>query len=66
MEFVAQEFSKSLHLTAPPDPAPLRILDKEISGLGDIAVMLRLPKTQRLFPRQTVTMFMAGFAAAVR
>ncbi len=32
----------------------LKVLEKKVSGLGDIATMLRLPKAQRVFPLQTV------------
>ena len=63
MESVAQELAKALNApgAAPAlsgaglPPATLRALDKEVSGLGDIATMLRLPKAQRVFPLQTVT-----------
>jgi len=68
MEAVAQEFAKSsvgsgsgLAKTAggraetASQPAALRVIAHEVSGLGDIATMLRLPPTQRIFPLQTVT-----------
>jgi hypothetical protein len=63
MESVAQALAKSLNARGPLAglsgtglPAgTLQVLDKEVSGLGDIAIMLRLSKTQRIFPLQTVT-----------
>jgi len=61
MEAVAQALAKSpsgavAGLSEASSGSPtLRVLDKEVSGLGDIATMLRLPKAQRIFPLQTVT-----------
>jgi SGNH hydrolase-like domain, acetyltransferase AlgX len=40
---------------APLPSAALRVFEKEVSGLGDIATMLRLPNSQHIFPLQTVT-----------
>jgi hypothetical protein len=61
MEAVVQGLAKFPSVDLPSlseagsQSAALRVLDKKISGLGDIATMLRLPKTQRVFPLQSVT-----------
>ncbi|MEY2489964.1 MAG: alginate O-acetyltransferase complex protein AlgJ [Verrucomicrobiota bacterium] len=55
MELIAEKLS---FIIAPPGPlprTPLEIRDKEISGLGDIARMLRLPPSQNLYRPEKVT-----------
>jgi alginate O-acetyltransferase complex protein AlgJ len=60
MEAVAEGLAKSASgaVTGLSDtgsrPETLKVLEKKVSGLGDIATMLRLPKSQRIFPLQTV------------
>jgi hypothetical protein len=54
MEFVAENLAAFLQ--APPSARreSLRIVEKEISGLGDIARMLRLPPTQSIYRPEKV------------
>jgi hypothetical protein len=55
VEFVAE----TLAALIPPSPstprAPFQLAEKEISGLGDIARMLRLPQSQNLYRPEKVT-----------
>jgi alginate O-acetyltransferase complex protein AlgJ len=57
MEMVAQRLADFIrgHLTLPDVSTAHRIEPREISHLGDIAVMLDLPDTQRLYRNETVT-----------
>jgi alginate O-acetyltransferase complex protein AlgJ len=52
MEFVADKLSAFLHETNPSD---LRIVETEVTALGDIATMLKLPASQRIYRPQKVS-----------
>ncbi|MDQ6860420.1 MAG: hypothetical protein M3032_04595 [Verrucomicrobiota bacterium] len=51
MQFVTQHLAAFLNLPAPPNAAALQVGDKEISGVGDLSRMLKLPNESS----QTVT-----------
>jgi hypothetical protein len=56
MEFVAQNLAATISVSAAaPAAASLQVSEKEISGLGDIARMLRLPPSQNLYRPENVT-----------
>lgn len=55
MEFVAETLAAFIHAAPSTQTADLQIADKEISGIGDIARMLRLPPSQDLFQPEKVT-----------
>jgi alginate O-acetyltransferase complex protein AlgJ len=56
MEFVAQNLAATISVSAAaPAAAFLQVSEKEISGLGDIARMLRLPPSQNLYRPENVT-----------
>jgi hypothetical protein len=58
MELVAERLSAFVnqHVTLPPSVAPgWRIEEREVSSLGDTAVMLDLPSGQQLYPAERVT-----------
>lgn len=52
MELVAQQLAASLQLD--PDADATQANEKELSGLGDVARMLRLPESEALYPPQRV------------
>lgn len=54
MEFVAETLAAFVQPPPSPQPAALRIAEKEINGLGDIARMLRLPPTQSIYRPEKV------------
>ncbi len=58
IEFVAGKLQEFIDREAPLPPresAAFRERVKELENLGDIAVMLHLPESQTLFPRENVT-----------
>jgi hypothetical protein len=55
MEFVANNLAAFVQIPPSGQHAALRIVEKEIDGLGDIARMLRLPPTQSIYRPQQVT-----------
>jgi hypothetical protein len=55
MEFVAQNLAAFIQAPRSAQRASLRIAEKEIDGLGDIARMLRLPPTQNMYRPEKVT-----------
>lgn len=55
MEFVATNLAAFVQAPPSTQPMALRIADKEINGLGDIARMLRLPAGQSIYRQQNVT-----------
>lgn len=58
MDLAAQELARSIvqsNKLAPMDPVAYTRRPNEISNLGDIAVMLKLPEDQQLYPKQQVT-----------
>jgi alginate O-acetyltransferase complex protein AlgJ len=55
MEFVAQNLAATIPTSTSAPAAPLQVSEKEISGLGDIARMLRLPPSQSLYRPEKVT-----------
>ena len=54
MEFVAENLAAFIQVKPSAQRAALQISEKEISGLGDIARMLRLPQTQSLYRPEKV------------
>jgi SGNH hydrolase-like domain, acetyltransferase AlgX len=55
MEFVAEKLSSIITPPGPLPRTPLKVRDTEISGLGDIARMLKLPTSQNLYRPEKVT-----------
>jgi alginate O-acetyltransferase complex protein AlgJ len=55
MEFVAENLAVFVRVPPSAQRAALRIAEKEINGLGDIARMLRLPPTQSIYRPEKVT-----------
>jgi alginate O-acetyltransferase complex protein AlgJ len=57
VEGVAQQLADFVraHVTLPPTSRLYDLEPRDISHLGDIAVMLDLPERQRLYPTETVT-----------
>jgi alginate O-acetyltransferase complex protein AlgJ len=55
MEFVAQNLAATIPAPGATPAAPLQVSEKEINGLGDIARMLRLPASQKLYHPEKVT-----------
>jgi len=55
MEFVAVNLAAFIQVRPSAQRAVLQIAEKEISGLGDIARMLRLPASQNLYRPEKVT-----------
>ena len=55
MEFAAENLAALIPPSTPAPRAPLQLAKKEISGLGDIARMLRLPPSQNLYLPEKVT-----------
>lgn len=55
MELMAEKLAAFIQFTAPPTEPPLQVFSKEISGVGDIARMLKLPESQDVFRPETVT-----------
>jgi alginate O-acetyltransferase complex protein AlgJ len=55
MEFVAQQLAASLNLPATEAPPAPQLSSKQITGEGDIARMLKLPKGEGIDAPQTVT-----------
>ncbi|HEX7518468.1 MAG TPA: hypothetical protein VF345_14410 [Chthoniobacterales bacterium] len=55
MEFVAENLAAFVQAQPSAQRSALRIAEKEINGLGDIARMLRLPPTQSIYRPEKVT-----------
>ncbi|HEV2840567.1 MAG TPA: hypothetical protein VGW39_04510 [Chthoniobacterales bacterium] len=55
MEFAAENLAALIPPSTLAPRVPLQLTKKEISGLGDIARMLRLPPSQNLYPPEKVT-----------
>src|SRR5437762_1711634 len=55
MEFVAQNLAAFIQIPQTAKRMILRIAEKEVSGLGDCARMLRLPATQNMYRPEKVT-----------
>lgn len=55
MEFAAESLAALIPPSTPAPRAPLQLVKKEISGLGDIARMLRLPPSQNLYRPEKAT-----------
>lgn len=55
MEFAAENLAALISPSTQSPRAPLQLAKKEISGLGDIARMLRLPPSQDLYRSEKVT-----------
>ena len=55
MELVTRELAASLPLPPAAADSMLRVVPKEVTGVGDIARMLKLSDAQRLYPPETVT-----------
>ena len=56
MEFTAERLAVFINLPTHAASVGLRVLDKQIDGMGDIATMLRLSAGQTNFPPQQVNM----------
>jgi hypothetical protein len=54
MEFVAENLAAFVQ-GSPRSSAPLQMTDRSVSGVGDIARMLRLPEEMQAYPPETVT-----------
>jgi alginate O-acetyltransferase complex protein AlgJ len=55
MEFAAENLAALIPPSTSTQRAPLKVTEKEINGLGDIARMLRLPPSQNLYRPEKVT-----------
>ncbi len=55
MEFVTQKLAATLNLPPPQQERTTRVLPAEETALGDVARMLNLAETQRLYPPETAT-----------
>jgi alginate O-acetyltransferase complex protein AlgJ len=55
MEFAAENLAALISPSSQSARAPLQVVKKEVSGLGDIARMLRLPPSQDLYVPEKVT-----------
>src|SRR5204863_4534948 len=55
MEQIAENLAAFIQTSASPSDATLQIETKEISGLGDIVRMLKLPASQNLYRPEKVT-----------
>jgi hypothetical protein len=55
MEFVAQQLADFLKLPAATGSTLPSIIEREIAGRGDIAAMLKLPRADKFFPPEKVT-----------
>jgi alginate O-acetyltransferase complex protein AlgJ len=55
MEFAAENLAALIPPSTPATRAPFQLVKKEISALGDIARMLRLPPSQNLYRPEKVT-----------
>jgi alginate O-acetyltransferase complex protein AlgJ len=55
MELVAENLAALVPMSAATSRSPFKVVAKEISGLGDIARMLRLPPSQDLYRPEKVT-----------
>ena len=55
MEFVAEKLAAFVQSPPPSPGAAFQVSSKEIAGVGDIARMLKLPETQKIYPPETVT-----------
>jgi hypothetical protein len=54
MEFVAENLAGFVQ--APPRSETVQVNDRPVSGVGDIARMLKLPESQNVYPPETVTL----------
>ncbi len=55
MEFVAARLAAFIQTTAIASPTPLQASAKEVTSVGDIARMLKLPESQSVYHPETVT-----------
>ena len=55
MEFVAKKLAEFIETRKPSHESSMRIVTKEVTALGDIAMMLKLPPHQNLFQPEKVT-----------
>lgn len=55
MEFVAQRLATFVSSNAPPGTGKYQVVEKEITSLGDIASMLKLPAGQTIYKKQAVS-----------
>ena len=55
MEFVAQQLADFLKLPAAAGSTLPSIVEREIAGRGDVAAMLKLPRADKFFPPEKVT-----------
>jgi SGNH hydrolase-like domain, acetyltransferase AlgX len=65
MEFVAENLAAFIHAAPSAQHADLQIADNEISGLGDIARMLRLPPSQDLYRPEKITIHQVLSGSAI-
>jgi len=65
MEFIAEKLAAVTRVLSPADTVspPPPTIAKEVSGIGDIAAMLKLPAEKKLFARQRVTVHEAASAS---
>jgi len=55
METVAQQLAAFTELPVAQSTVALQILEKEITALGDVARMLKLPASQQIYPPEKIT-----------
>jgi alginate O-acetyltransferase complex protein AlgJ len=55
MEFVAETLATFIESTDATLPAPFQVSSKQVTALGDIARMLKLPESQSVYRPETVT-----------
>jgi alginate O-acetyltransferase complex protein AlgJ len=55
MELIAEKLAAFIQSPAPTSQTTFQVSAKEISGVGDIARMLKLPESQRIYRPETVT-----------
>ena len=55
MEFIAKKLAAFIQSTNVTSPASFQVAAKEVSGVGDIARMLKLPESQSVYRPETVT-----------
>lgn len=55
MELVAENLAAMIPGSSSLEPTPLKIVNKEVSALGDVARMLRLPASQDIYRPEQIT-----------
>ncbi len=56
MQFVSENLATWIPSSPTPNSTTLQIVDKEITGLGDIFKMLRLPSSQRIYGPEKISL----------